>query len=440
MDDAVTPQLLLILAAILLVFVNGFFVAAEFSIVKIRATRIDELIQQGTKGALRARLLVDNMDEYLSASQLGITLASLALGWIGEPAFARLFAPAFEGLGWFEPVFSHSLAVTVAFLLITFLHIVLGEQAPKYFAIQKSESVVLATALPLIWFYRVSYPLIWFLNNSANLLLRMMGTKVVPELETAHSEEELRMILAHSREKGFLEMDEQRMLESVLDLGDRSARQIMVPSGDVIFLDTELGFEENLHLTRTHRHTRFPLCDGTLDHVIGLVHVKDFLWHLQELGPEFELKTIRRPVRFILETQLVKDLLPEFRKGRTHLSVVVNEFGSTVGILTLEDILEELVGEIQDEFDTEAPTPMVQRRGDGSYIIHGRMLLEDLEDELDIDLNDDENDTVGGHVMMLLGRVARVGDEVTIAEQFVIRVQGMRNLQITDLSLERLEH
>jgi len=436
MNDPVGNQFLLISAAMFLVFLNGFFVAAEFSIVKIRTTRIDELIQKGTSGALRARVLVENIDEYLSASQLGITLASLALGWIGEPAFAKLFEPLLQGFGWFEPILSHTLAVTLAFLLITFLHIVLGEQAPKYFAIQRAETVVLATALPMIWFYKISYPLIWFLNSSANLLLRLMGTKIEPELETALSEEELRMILAHSGAKGFLDQEAQLMLESVLDFGDRSVRQVMVPSGEVGFLDAELSFEENLKRARAYRHTRFPLCEGSLDRVIGIVHVKDFLWRFKELGPEFDLKTIKRPVRFVPENNRIKALLPEFRRERTHLSIVVDEFGSTVGILTLEDILEELVGEIQDEFDAENPAPMIQKMDDGGYLVHGRTLLEDLEEELDISISDEENDTVGGHIMTVLGRTAQVGDEVTIAERYRARVVGMKNLQITDLSLE----
>ena len=437
MED-VPYQLLLILGALLLVFLNGFFVSAEFSIVKIRETRIKELIRKGSRRASNAHRLVENMDEYLSATQLGITLASLGLGWLGEPAFAKMFSPLFSFLGGVEPLLSHSLATGAAFILITFLHIVLGELAPKSLAIQKTESVVLATAGPLVGFYRVSYPFIWSLNSTANLLLRIIGIQPASPWEGAHSEEELRMILAQSRQGGILDQDEQKMLERVFEFGDRSARQIMLPAGEVIFLDTLKTFEENLQIARLHGHTRYPLCEGSFDRVIGVVHVKDLFWRFRELGPEFDLKMIKRPVRFVPEGKLIKSLLPEFRRTRTHLSVVVDEFGSTIGIVTLEDILEELVGEIQDEFDVETPPAMIQSKGPGQYLVHGRTLLADLEAELHIGIDDEENDTIAGHVMMILGRTAKVGDEVTVAGTFRVRVIGMRNLQITDLSFERL--
>lgn len=431
-------QLLLIGVAFALVLLNGFFVAAEFSMVKVRATRIEELIKQGTARARNARRLVSNMDEYLSATQLGITIASLGLGWIGEPAFAKLFQPAFEGLGALEPVLAHSIAITLAFLLITFLHIVLGELAPKSLAIWAPESVVLATAAPMVLFYRMSYPFIWALNSTAASFLRVFGIAPASELESAHSEEELRMILAHSHEKGVLDRDEQLMLERVLEFGDRSVRQIMVPAGEVHYLDVGASLEENLSTAREYRHTRYPLCESSFDHVVGVVHVKDLFWRYREFGPNFNLNVISRPVGFVPETKLIKSLLNEFRETRTHLSVVVDEFGSSVGIVTLEDILEELVGEIQDEFDPEAPTPMVQKQDENHYLVNGRALLDELEHDLGIVIEDAENDTVAGHVMMLLGRTARIGDEVIVAGRFRARVIGMRNLQITDLAFERI--
>jgi CBS domain containing-hemolysin-like protein len=431
-------QLLLIGVAFGLVLLNGFFVAAEFSMVKVRSTRIEELIKQGTARARNASKLVSNMDEYLSATQLGITIASLGLGWIGEPAFAELFQPAFEGLGALEPVLAHSFAVTVAFLLITFLHIVLGELAPKSVAIWAPEQVVLATAAPMVLFYRISYPFNWALNSTAAAILRLFGVTPVSELESAHSEEELRMILAHSHAKGVLDWDQQQMLERVLEFGDRSVRQIMVPAGEVHFIDVERSLEDNLATVRKYRHTRYPLCKSSFDHVEGVIHVKDLFWRHGELGPGFELTSMKRPVGFVPETKLIKSLLQEFRETRTHLSIVVDEFGSSVGVVTLEDILEELVGEIQDEFDPETPIPMVLKQDGNHYLVHGRALLEELEEELGVVLADDENDTVAGHVMMILGRTARIGDEVVVAGCFRARVIGMRNLQITDLTFERV--
>lgn len=437
--DALTYQVLLIGIAFLLVLLNGFFVASEFAIVKVRATRLEELERRGVGSARRAKKLVEHLDEYLSATQLGITVASLGLGWIGEPAFAELFAPLFSSLGGWEPVVTHSLAVTSAFLLITFLHIVLGELAPKSLAIQKTDTVTLLCAAPLTWFYRLSHPFIWALNSTANAFLKLLGVRPATESETTHSEEEIRLILAQSSRAGIIDVEERRLLERVFEFGDRSVRQIMVPAGEVVFLDLEKSFEENLETARHSKHTRYPLCEGSLDRVVGIIHVKDLLWRSQELGPEFDLRMIKRPVHFVPETRLIKFLLPEFRRTRTHLAVVVDEFGSTVGIVTLEDVLEELVGEIQDEFDAETPPAMIRRQGPGRYLVHGRTLIEDLERELGVALGDEENDTIAGHILTRLGRMARIGDEVELPGGYRARVIGMRHLQITDLAIEKLE-
>lgn len=431
-------QALLILAAFGFVFLNAFFVAAEFAIVKVRSTRLDELVRQGNLRAGTAKKMVASMDEYLSATQLGITLASLALGWIGEPAFAELFAPLFASTGMLEPVLTHTLALVVAFLLITFLHIVLGELAPKSMAIQIPESTVMAVSSPLILFYRLSYPFIWALNGTAAMFLRLIGIRPATEQESAHSEEELRLILAHSSETGVLEEEERSMLERVFEFGDRSVRQILVPAGEVAYLDALNPIEENLRIALEEGHTRYPLCEGGLDHVVGLVHIKDLLWRYRELGPDFDLRGISRTVQFVPESKSLRALLQELRRSRTHLSVVVDEFGSTVGVVTLEDILEELVGEIQDEFDGEAPPPMIQLVGERSWLVHGRTLLAQVEEVFRVDLDDEENDTLAGHLMMVLGRTARVGDEIVLGGRFRVRVSAMRQLQITELLVEDL--
>jgi CBS domain containing-hemolysin-like protein len=433
-----SSQLALILLGFILVFLNGFFVASEFSIVKVRESRIRELAQKGKWQAQRAHSLITSMDEYLSATQLGITLASLALGWVGEPAFASLFEPLLKDLGGLSSIATHGLAATSAFLLITLLHIVLGELVPKSLAIQRADVVIRWIAAPLAVFHKISYPLIWILNGTANALLRLVGIVPMAESELAHSEEELRMILADSQAKGVLDLDERKMLERVFNFADRSVRQVMVPSLEVDFLDLQKGVEDNLETARQHQHTRYPLCDGTLDHVTGIVHVKDLFRH-RHATKKLQLELIKRPVQFVPESKYIKFLLTEFRHTRTHLAIVVDEYGATVGIVTLEDILEELVGEIQDEFDIELPPPMIQKTGDERHMIHGRTLLEDIEQELGITINDEENDTIGGHVMMVLGRTAEVGDEVTVAGQLRVRVVGMKGLQITDLVSEKSE-
>ena len=430
-------QFMLILLGLFLVSLNGFFVASEFSIVKVRGTRIQELIQQGSQPARRAQTLIQSMDEYLSVTQLGITVASLALGWIGEPAFASLFEPIFRNLGSLKPVLTHGLAASAAFLLITFLHIVMGELTPKSLAIQRAEDVILWVATPLAWFYKISYPFVWALNGTANFFLRLVGIVPMSESDLVHSEEELRLILANSHAHGVLDREERKMLERVFDFADRSVRQVMLPSLEVVFLDLQKSLEENLQIAREHRHTRYPLCDGTLDRIVGIVHVKDLFWQYRQLGEKFNLMSAKRPVQFVPDSKYIKTLLTEFRRTRTHLAVVVDEYGATVGMVTLEDILEELVGEIQDEFDIDIPRPMIQKTGDQQYMIHGRALLEEVEHELGITIDDEENDTVGGHVMLLLGRTAEVGDEVTIAGQYRVRVVGMKGFQITDLVFER---
>jgi len=431
-------QLALIFLGLFLVFLNGFFVASEFSIVKVRATRIEELVRSGSGLARRAQSIIQKMDEYLSATQLGITISSLGLGWIGEPAFAALFEPIFHYLGNFGVVLTHTLAVSCAFFLITFLHIVLGELAPKSMAIRRPEKTLLWVSGPLSWFYKILYPFTWALNGTANAFLRLLGGVPLSETDRAHSEEELRLILADSQEKGVLDSDEGRLLERVFDFGDRSVRQVMVPSIEVAFLNMQKSVEENLNKAWENKHTRYPLCDGSLDKVVGIIHVKDLFWKHRQMGKKFTLEVVKRPVRFVPSSKYIKSLLTEFRQSRSHLAVVVNEHGATIGIVTLEDILEELVGEIQDEFDVEVPPPMIQEILERQYMVHGRSLLKDVEQELSILLDDTENDTIAGHVMMLLGRTAQVGDEVLVAERYQVRVVGMKGLQITDLLFHEL--
>jgi len=431
-------QLSLIVLGLFLVFLNGFFVASEFSIVKVRGSRIEELVQQGNRRAQKARPLVQSMDEYLSATQLGITIASLALGWVGEPAFASLFEPVLQSLGALTPVVTHSLASISAFLLITFLHIVLGELAPKSLSIQRAETVILWISVPLSWFYRMSYPLVWALNGTANAFLRLVGIAPTSEMDVAHSEEELRLILAHSHAQGVLDRDEKRMLERVFDFADRSVRQVMVPSTEIVFLDQQKSLEENLEIARKDRHTRYLLCDKTLDKVVGIIHVKDLFWQYRKLTEGFTLPSVTRPAQFVPASKYIKTLLTEFRQTRTHLAVVVDEYGATLGIVTLEDILEELVGEIQDEFDIDTPPPMIQETGENQYMIHGRALLVEVATRLGVTIEDKENDTVGGHIMMLLGRTAQVGDELPVAGEYRVHVVGMKGLQITDLLFEKL--
>ncbi len=423
-------SLILIAVAILLVFLNGFFVAAEFALVKARPTRLDELVERGFSSARIARKLYEELDGALSASQLGITLASLGLGWLGEPAFAQLIEKMLSSGPW-SAVIAHTISVTFAFLLITFLHIIFGEQAPKILAIQNSVRAALWVARPLNWFYRAAYPLIWLINVSSAVTLRLVRIKPASERELAHSEEELRLILAQSQQSGVISSEEQQLMESVFDFADRWARQVMVPRSDIKFLSVDNPFEENVRIARENEHTRYPLCESDIDHVIGMINVKDLLFR-----GDVDLRTIRRDILFVPEMKSAKELLHEFQKTHLHMAIVVDEYGSTAGLVTLEDVVEELIGEIQDEYDLESPK--FQRLNEKSYRVAGNLLLEELEEKLNIEIEDETNDTIAGYVMTRLGRPAKVGDTITV-DFYRLRVTRTQGFRINELVLEQTE-
>jgi CBS domain containing-hemolysin-like protein len=392
----------------LLVFVNGFFVAAEFALVKVRTTQLEPHVEKGDKRASAARHMVAHLDAYLSATQLGITLASLGLGWIGEPAFAWLLDPLISRIPGASPAMLHTISLTTAFTVITILHIVLGELAPKSIAIRKPEATSLWIALPLFAFYKVSYPAIWILNHAANAILKLIGIEPVSEDEGGHDEAEIRRLLASS--KGADLSDQKRdLLDNVFELSHRTARQAMVPRADVIFLSTSATTDENLAIARASGHTRFPLCEGDHDHVVGLIHIKDVF---RADPPPESLDSLRREISFVPETMRLDRLLRRMRDEHTHLVAVLDEYGGISGIVTMENVIEEIVGEIQDEFDREPPE-LVQT-ADLVYEISGLMLVQDLEEELGIEFSERDEDTIGGVVLSDLGRRARKGDVLEV--------------------------
>ena len=399
------PRLAL-LAGLLLVLLNGFFVAAEFALVKVRPTQLDPHVQRGDRRGKIARHMLRHIDAYLSASQLGITLASLALGWIGEPAFGWFVRPVVARLGGSEELV-HSITLTTAFLLITALHIVLGEQAPKSLAIRESERTALWIAWPLHFFYKLTYPVIWLLNHASIGLLRLVGIPPAAGHELAHSEEELRRLVGTS-EMGRQTLLKRELLDNVFELSHRLTRQIMVPRSDVVYLSIQRPLEDNLRLARSSGHTRFPLCDGDLDRVVGLIHIKDLF---RAEVPPSSLREAAREIKFVPETLTLDRLLKRMRAERVHLAAVLDEYGGVAGIVTLENVIEEIIGPIQDEFDAEKPE--LVRRGDNVYQVAGSMLVVDLEDELGVEFSDRDADTVGGIVLSELGRPPRAGDKVT---------------------------
>jgi CBS domain containing-hemolysin-like protein len=417
-----------LLLGLFLVALNGFFVAAEFAIVKVRPTQLDPYVARGERRGKVARHMVRHLDAYLSSTQLGITLASLALGWIGEPAFAWLLEPVLGLLPGLSPALSHSISLTAAFLTITVLHIVLGELAPKSVAIRKPEGTSLWVALPLFVFYKATYPAIWVLNHAANAVLAAVGIEPVAEAELAHDEGELRLLLASS-DSSRLSSQKRRLLGNVFGLSDHTARQIMVPRADVVYLSTDRDLDQNLALARSSGHTRFPLVRGALDRVIGLVHIKD-LFQRPDIT---DLEAVRREIGFVPETLRLDRLLKRMRLDQLHMCAVLDEYGGVSGIVTLENVIEEIVGEIQDEFDEELPE--LVKRGENLYQVAGAMLVDELETALGVEFSDRDEDTIGGVVLSEIGRSPRAGDraELPPLKLEVMRVEGNR---IRELEVE----
>jgi magnesium and cobalt exporter, CNNM family len=407
-----------------LVALNGFFVAAEFALVKVRPTQLDPHVARGERRGRLARHMIQHLDAYLSTTQLGITLASLGLGWVGEPAFAWIVAPAVRLFPGATDTVVHSVSVTLAFCVITILHIVLGEQAPKSFAIRKPEPTSLWVAGPLFLFYKASFPLIWLLNHAANGFLRLFGIAPVSEAELAHDEGELRLLLA-STAATHLSIAKRKLLDNVFELSHRIARQVMVPRGDVVYLSIDRSVEENLRLARTSGHTRFPLCEGDLDHPIGMIHIKD-LFRAGEAPAS--LQAVARKLPLVPETLTLDRLLRRMRGEKMHLAAVLDEYGGVSGIVTLENVIEEIVGQIQDEFDAERPE--IVPKGDNVYLVSGALLVDDLEEGLGVEFSDRDEDTLGGVVLSELGRRALAGDVVEL---------GPLTLEVTEVDGNRIK-
>ncbi|MBZ4398927.1 hemolysin family protein [Myxococcus sp. MISCRS1] len=403
--------------AILLVFANGFFVATEFAIVKIRATRLQALVDEGQPGSTQALKMVEQLDAYLSATQFGITLASLGLGWLGEPAFAKLLEPVLtrvvpEGA---SPTVAHTASVVIAFSIITFLHIVLGELAPKSLAIQRAEATTLAVALPMRAFYLLFYPAIVLLNGLAAWVLRVVGLQTVGEAHEAHSEDELLVILHSSAQAGAITTARAELLERALEMAQKTARQVMVPRNQVKFLDVEEPLEKCIADARAAGHTWLPVCRGNLDEVEGVVNAKD-LFFLLSRGELRSLAQVQRPVLFIPENATLEQLLAEFRRRRRQTALVVDEHGGTSGLVTIADVVAEVVGDVAE---LGRRVEEVRSLPGGRFELPGTAQLDDLEERLDVsfDLDEDEEGevtTIAGFLMSKLGRVPEKGDSLRL--------------------------
>ena len=383
------------LLIVIFIALNGFFVSAEFTIVKVRLSQLEELISKGTKRAEYAKHLVDQMDVSLSVTQLGITLVSLALGWIGEPFLAELFRTPLAAVG-ITGAGVDTVAFAVAFSLITAAHIILGELVPKNVSIVRPLEMLLMTSFPLLLFQRLTYPFVWFLNHFANWIIRhFMGIDVADGEGDAHSEAEIRLLMEESRKKGYIDKTEFDFVDNVFDFSDKAVRDIMIPRADMVCLYLEQSAAQNVDLAIREQLTRYPICREDKDHIIGFLHIKDLMEPLRH-GKMPNLRLLARQAIVVPETMAVSRLLKTLQKNRAQLAIVVDEYGGTAGMVTVEDIVEEIVGDIQDEFDEERP--VVERRSPLVYSVDAKLPIDEINDILELSLDVENVDTIGGWV------------------------------------------
>ncbi|MDX8045681.1 hemolysin family protein [Gracilibacillus sp. S3-1-1] len=430
MDSILMINLLLV---ILLIGLTALFVGAEFAIVKVRMSRIEQLIADGNKAAKTVKKLVTDLDYYLSACQLGITVTALGLGWLGEPTVEKILHPLFDQLG-IPPSVSAVISFILAFILVTFLHVVIGELAPKTLAIQYAERVTLIAARPMYWFGKIMFPAIWTLNGAARLLLRIFGVKPASH-EQAHSEEELKIIMTQSYKSGEINETELSYMENIFAFDERVAKDIMIPRVQMKTLDLAMTREEVFRTIYEVQHTRFPITqNGDKDHIIGFVNVKDLLMNMSK-EPDYKLENSLQHIVSINEQTPLQQAMVKMQKEHVHIVLVIDEFGGTAGLLTLEDILEEIVGEIQDEFD-EDERPNIERVGEGQYIINGRVLLKDLTEQLGMAFKNKAGiDTIAGWLQYQKADISE-GDEIVTEEGNRWIVREMQNYQILTIELK----
>ena len=427
------------LIEIVLIFViiawNAFFVSAEYAFVAVRRTRIDELVEEGSKSAKRVRRLLDDPARFISAFQVAITLSSLALGAVGEPAVSRVFEELFGNIGMLGDGAVAVISVILAFAIISALHVVLGEIVPKTLTLSRAESVALTVVLPVTIFMWLFWPFIWVLRGMSEALIRLMGLESPSEMRLVHSEEELKLLISASHEEGVLEAEERQLLYKVFDFAETEARQVMVPRPDVVALQVDLTPDEAIEQTLNAPYTRYPVYRETLDDLVGVVHIRHLFGARLQQSDATTLEAFVRPVPIVPETKKLDELLAEFRRTNTHMAIVVDEYGSTVGIATLEDVLEEIVGEINDEFDL--PDRELIRLAPDRIRIEASFPIEDFNERFGGDLPDEDYTSIGGFLFGELGRPARPGDVVSHRNfRFTVREVDGPRIRVVDVELK----
>lgn len=423
-----------LLIVLILVFLNGFFVAAEFSLVKVRQSRLTQLAREGNRRANYALKVNKRLDTYLSATQLGITLASLGLGWVGEPAVSELLIePLMHKMGATDPTLISTVSVAVGFAIITFLHIVMGELAPKSLAIQKSEATSLWLSWPLLMFYRLFLPVIWLLNTAANGALRLIGIEPASESEAAHSEEEIRILMDQSAKSGVIDKDEMKLVDNIFDFSDMLAREVMLPRTDMDCLYTNLSWEDNMKIVANTKHSRYPVAVEDKDQIIGFVHITDLL--LPDSEKPLRLEEMVRPILNVPESMEISQVLRLMQKKHSQVTLVVDEYGGTAGLLTAEEILEEIVGDLHDEFEDERPD--IEKITEDVYSVDGRLLIEEVNELVGSDIEDDEVDSIGGWLFKELEGTPAKGKRKQV-DRFLFEVEEASRLRITRVKVIRL--
>lgn len=426
----------LLLIAFLIVL-TGLFVAIEFSIIKVRRTRIDQLIAEGKKGAISAKKVVEHLDEYLSACQLGITVTALGLGWLGEPTVEKVLIPLISLLNWNESV-THILSLGIAFALVTYLNVVVGELAPKIVAIQKAEALTLFFSVPIIWFNKIMYPFIWILNGSARLLAGIFGLRPSSEHELALSEEELRILLLESYKSGEINQSELKYLNNIFEFNGRIAKDIMVPRTEISSLSIDDTVNEILNRVRTEHYSRYPVMEGDKDNIIGIINVKVFLTANilnTENMEEMRVESLIHPAIHVIETIPIHDLLVIMQKERSSMAILIDEYGGTSGLVTVEDIIEEIVGEVRDEFDVDE-VAKIQKLKENHYLLNAKLLIEDVNKLLRINISNAEVDTIGGW-FLTQDFDAQIGSEVE-TEEYVFKVRAIEGYHILYLEVRKI--
>ncbi len=406
-----------IIIVFLLVFMNAFFVATEFAMVKVRKSRIETLVLEGTGNAKHTLKVVKDLNSYLSACQLGITLASLGLGWVGEPAVSDMLTPLFNLFRLPESAV-HSISFLLGFAIITAFHIVLGELTPKSLAIISAEKIAMYTALPLIMFYNVTYPIMWAFNHSTNLVLKIFGISMVDEHEAAHTDEEIKLLVEESYKHGLIDKTELTFIDNIFDFSEKTVKEIMIPRTDMACIFLEDSFEEIIAFALEEQLTRYPVCKDSKDNVVGFVHIKD-LYKQKIEGNNQNIEDIIREIKFVPESLSIGELLKVFKKEKVQMAIIIDEYGGTFGLVTIEDILEEIVGEIQDEFDEEGYE--IAKTEDDNYVVDGKVLIEDIIELLDTNIEVENIDTIGGWIYSQLKSYPQVNEKIVYKDyEFII--------------------